>query len=72
MNTAPVIQTSAQPTIGPSAAPLAADGRYELYKLSLRYDNPEARRAHGFPTDPTEKETAQSIEEVMNPKGLSR
>ncbi|MGA3092738.1 MAG: aldo/keto reductase [Terriglobales bacterium] len=29
----------------------AADGRYELYKLSLKFDNPEARLAHGFPLD---------------------
>jgi uncharacterized protein len=55
-----------------SSAPMAADGRYELYKVGLRYDNPEARRTHGFPTDPTEKEIAQSLDEVMNPRGLSR
>jgi uncharacterized protein len=48
-----------------SSAPMAADGRYELYKLSLRYDNPEARRAHGFPVDPTEKEIEQTTDEVM-------
>ena len=29
----------------------AADGRFELYKLSLKFDNPEARMAHGFPLD---------------------
>jgi aryl-alcohol dehydrogenase-like predicted oxidoreductase len=29
----------------------AADGRYELYKLSLKFDNPESRLAHGFPLD---------------------
>ena len=33
--------------------PDAADGRYELYKLSLRFDNPESRLAHGFPLDTT-------------------
>jgi hypothetical protein len=27
---------------------MAADGRFELYKVSLKYDNPEARMAHGF------------------------
>jgi aryl-alcohol dehydrogenase-like predicted oxidoreductase len=31
--------------------PYAADGRYELYKLSLKFDNPESRLAHGFPLD---------------------
>ena len=29
------------------AAPTAPDGRFELYKTSLKYDNPEARLAHG-------------------------
>ncbi len=30
---------------------LAADGRFEHYKVSLQFDNPEARWAHGFPVD---------------------
>ncbi len=30
---------------------VAADGRFELYKLSLKFDNPEARLAHEFPLD---------------------
>jgi hypothetical protein len=29
----------------------AADGRFELYKLSLRFDNPKARLTHRFPLD---------------------
>ena len=53
-------------------APYAADGRFELYKVSLRYDNPEARRAHGFFTDPKEKETAQIIDYVMGKGDTSR
>jgi predicted aldo/keto reductase-like oxidoreductase len=53
-------------------APMAADGRFELYKVSLRYDNPEARRAHGFPTDPQQKEISQEIDEVMGTGGTSR
>lgn len=28
---------------------VASDGRYELYKTSIAYDGPEARRQHGFP-----------------------
>ncbi len=28
---------------------VAADGRYELYKTSIAYDGPEARKQHGFP-----------------------
>jgi len=34
----------------------AADGRYELYKLSLKFDNPESRLAHGFPLDTQQSE----------------
>src|SRR5690349_21535544 len=30
-------------------APYAADGRFELYKTSLKYDDAEARLAHGYP-----------------------
>jgi aryl-alcohol dehydrogenase-like predicted oxidoreductase len=29
----------------------AGDGHFELYKVSLKYDNPEARIAHGVPID---------------------
>src|SRR5271155_5878743 len=35
--------------------PDAADGRYEFYKLSLRFDNPQARLAHDIPLDITQK-----------------
>ena len=31
--------------------PEAADGRFELYKVSLKFDNPEARLSHSFPLD---------------------
>ncbi len=37
-------------------AATAADGRYEPYKVSLRYDNPITRLPHGFPLDPTQRE----------------
>ena len=30
-------------------AQAAGDGRFELYKVSLKYDNPETRQPHGFP-----------------------
>jgi aryl-alcohol dehydrogenase-like predicted oxidoreductase len=30
-------------------APFADDGRYELYKTSMRYDGPPGREQHGFP-----------------------
>src|SRR4051794_5751130 len=32
-------------------APAAGDGRHEPYKLSLKFDNPQARLPHGFPLD---------------------
>src|SRR5882724_3192389 len=42
-------------------APTAADGRYEPYKVSLRYDNPVTRMPHGFPVDPTEREVTDML-----------
>ena len=42
----------------------AADGRFEMYKVSLRYDNPEARRPHDFPLDPTQKELKEMFKGV--------
>ena len=46
--------------------PDAADGRYELYKLSLRFDNPEARLAHGFPLDTQQSEVKDMLGAQMN------
>jgi uncharacterized protein len=43
-----------------------ADGRYELYKVSLKYDNPEARLAHNFPIDPTQKEVKEMLKSTDN------
>jgi uncharacterized protein len=40
-------------------APAGADGRFEPYKASLLFDNPEARLAHGFPLDPNNKEVKE-------------
>ena len=39
----------------------AADGRYELYKLSLKFDNPESRLAHGFPLDTKQSEVQDML-----------
>ncbi len=39
----------------------AGDGRHEVYKLSLRFDNPQARWPHGFPLDPTQKEVQEML-----------
>jgi hypothetical protein len=40
----------------------AADGRYEPYKVSLRYDNPMTRLPHGFPIDQTQREVKEMLE----------
>jgi aryl-alcohol dehydrogenase-like predicted oxidoreductase len=40
----------------------AADGRFELYKVSLKYDNPEARLAHDFPVDPEVMELKETLQ----------
>jgi uncharacterized protein len=41
--------------------PYAADGRFELYKLSLKFDNPEARLAHDFPLDIEQAEVKEML-----------
>jgi aryl-alcohol dehydrogenase-like predicted oxidoreductase len=46
--------------------PMAADGHFELYKLSLKYDNPEARQAHGFPIDERQKEVKEMLRSTAN------
>ena len=43
-------------------APTAADGRYEPYKVTIRYDNPQTRQPHGFPIDPKVKEVEDMLE----------
>jgi aryl-alcohol dehydrogenase-like predicted oxidoreductase len=45
---------------------VAGDGRFELYKMSLKYDNPEARMAHGFPLDDQSIEVKQMLKETDN------
>jgi aryl-alcohol dehydrogenase-like predicted oxidoreductase len=47
-------------------APTAADGRYEPYKVSLRYDNPLTRLPHGFPIDQTQREVREMLENGGN------
>jgi len=44
----------------------AADGRFELYKLSLKFDNPEARLAHGFPIDTQQVEVREMLKMTDN------
>src|SRR5207253_797537 len=42
-------------------AKYAADGRFESYKVSLRFDNPQARIPHDFPLDPKQKEVKEEF-----------
>jgi aryl-alcohol dehydrogenase-like predicted oxidoreductase len=44
----------------------AGDGRFELYKTSIKYDNPEARMAHNFPLDLQQIEVRQMMKAADN------
>jgi predicted aldo/keto reductase-like oxidoreductase len=44
----------------------AGDGRFELYKTSIRYDNPEARMSHGFPLDMKSNEVQEMMSATKN------
>jgi len=46
-------------------AGVAADGRFEPYKASLQFDNPQARLAHDFPLDAQNKEVKEMFRRVM-------
>jgi hypothetical protein len=47
-------------------AQVAADGRFELFKVSLKYDNPEARLAHDFPLNQQQKEVKEMMQSTDN------
>lgn len=46
--------------------PEAADGRFEPYKVSLKFDNPEARLAHEFPLDMQSVEVREMLAATKN------
>jgi aryl-alcohol dehydrogenase-like predicted oxidoreductase len=46
--------------------PEAGDGRFEMYKLSLKFDNPEARLAHQFPLDMQSAEVKEMVQATKN------
>ena len=48
------------------AKPYAGDGRFELYKTSIKFDNPEARLAHEFPIDMQQTEVKQMVYATQN------
>jgi aryl-alcohol dehydrogenase-like predicted oxidoreductase len=47
-------------------AQLYADGRFEWYKVSIKYDNPEARLAHRFPLDLKSAEVEEMLHMTDN------
>src|SRR5262249_3778852 len=49
-------------------AALAGDARFELYKVSLRFDNPQARLPTQFPPDARQKE----VQEMFKEAGLKK
>jgi hypothetical protein len=44
----------------------AGDARFELYKVSLKFDNPQARMAHGFPIDKESEEVKEMLKATDN------
>jgi aryl-alcohol dehydrogenase-like predicted oxidoreductase len=48
------------------AKPHSGDGHFELYKMALKFDNPEARLAHDFPLDLQQVEVKQMVYETQN------
>jgi predicted aldo/keto reductase-like oxidoreductase len=48
------------------ARPHALDARFEPYKVSLKFDNPEARLAHDFPLDMQQKEVKEMFGASQN------
>ena len=44
----------------------AGDGRFEPYKTSLKFDNPEARLAHYFPIDDQSVEVKEMLKATQN------
>jgi aryl-alcohol dehydrogenase-like predicted oxidoreductase len=53
-------------TLRDRCRPVAADGHFELYKMSIKFDNPEARLAHGFPIDQQSDEVKEWLLETQN------
>jgi uncharacterized protein len=64
------LDAGAMRAIREKCAPYAADGRFELYKTSLRYDDAEARQVHDFPLDRTQADLRDRLDwaESLLPK----
>jgi aryl-alcohol dehydrogenase-like predicted oxidoreductase len=60
------MQESAMQSLRDRCREYAADGRFELYKLSLKFDNPEARLSHRFPLDMQQVEVREMLKMADN------
>jgi predicted aldo/keto reductase-like oxidoreductase len=60
------LSTAEMQALRERAKPVAGDGRFELYKLSLKFDNPEARLAHEFPLDLQSVEVKEMVRAAEN------
>jgi predicted aldo/keto reductase-like oxidoreductase len=60
------MQASAMQALRDHCRKYAADGRFELYKLSLKFDNPEARLAHRYPIDMQQVEVREMLKMTDN------
>ena len=60
------MQAAAMQSLRDRCRRYAADGRFELFKLSLRFDNPEARLAHRFPLDMQQVEVREMLKMADN------
>jgi predicted aldo/keto reductase-like oxidoreductase len=60
------MQESAMQSLRDRCREYAADGRFELYKLSLKFDNPEARLSHRFPLDMQQVEVRELLKMADN------
>ena len=64
-NFTPLSETEMQ-ALRERAKPYAGDGHFELYKTSIKFDNPEARIAHNFPLDLQQIEVRQMMKATNN------
>jgi aryl-alcohol dehydrogenase-like predicted oxidoreductase len=64
------LDAAAMQAIRDKVARFSGDGRFEVYKLSLKFDNPETRRPHGFPVDEQQKEVKDEESDRVAPPGV--
>ncbi|MCU1281387.1 MAG: aldo/keto reductase [bacterium] len=64
------LDAAALQTMREKVTPFAGDGRFEVYKMSLKFDNPETRRPHGFPIDDQQKEIQDELRDLEGMPGV--